>query len=82
MRHCERWHQAVPSIGVARWHGMRYSQEDGRWILKPIDISAVTDEERAQWDMPTLEETSRMLEQWDQTAAEKAGKTTVSSNEK
>ena len=70
------------SIGEGRWYGTRYSQEDGRWILKPIDISAVTDEERAQWDMPTLEETSRMLEQWNQAAAEKVGKTTVSSIEK
>ena len=70
------------SIGEGRWYGTRYLQEDGSWILKPIDISAETDEERAQWDMPTLEETFRMLEQWNQAAAEKAGKTAVSSNEK
>jgi hypothetical protein len=51
----DRWlmHQGQPQK-----YGTQYRAEAGAWTLWKVDPST-TDEERARWDVPTLEEAKR-----------------------
>jgi tetratricopeptide (TPR) repeat protein len=44
----------LQSVGEPQIYGTQFRKVDGRWTLDPIDESAVTDEERALWDVPPL----------------------------
>jgi hypothetical protein len=47
------------SIGKPQIYGTQFKKIEGVWHLEPIDETAVTDEERAKWNVPTLAEAKR-----------------------
>jgi hypothetical protein len=47
------------SIGKPQIYGTQFKQIDGVWQLEPVDESAVTDEERAKWNVPPLADAKR-----------------------
>jgi hypothetical protein len=47
--------------GKPQLYGTQYRKVDGRWQLYPVDL-AVTDEERAEWSVPSLAEARRQAE--------------------
>ena len=51
----------LQSIGKPQIYGTQYHRVDGVWTLQPIDENAVTDEERARWDVPELAESKRRV---------------------
>jgi hypothetical protein len=48
--------------GKPQIYGTQYKMVDGKWILDTIDENAVTDEERARWEVPPLAEAKRRVE--------------------
>lgn len=50
------------SIGKPQIYGTQFRKIEGVWQLEPIDETAVTDEERAKWNVPTLAEAKRRAE--------------------
>jgi len=50
------------SVGEPQWYGTQYRKVDGKWQLSPIDESSVTDEDRIEWDVPTLENMRARIE--------------------
>ena len=51
------WSMDKPQI-----YGTQYHTIDGIWTIEPIDTTAVTDEERRKWHVPTLEEAWKRAE--------------------
>ncbi len=49
----------LQSIGQPQWYGTQFWQVDGVWTIEPIDTTAVTDADRRELHVPTLEETRR-----------------------
>lgn len=47
--------------GKPQLYGTQFKKVDGRWILWEVD-PAITDEERARWNVPPLEEQKKKLE--------------------
>lgn len=47
--------------GKPQLYGTQFKKVDGRWILWEVD-PAITDEERARWNVPPLEEQRKKLE--------------------
>ena len=50
------------SIGKPQWYGTQPHKIDGKWTIDPIDTTAVTDEDRRQWNVPSLAEARRNAE--------------------
>jgi len=50
------------NVGEPQWYGTQYRRVEGTWQLSPIDVSKVTDEERIEWDVPTLKEMKARIE--------------------
>ena len=48
--------------GKPQIYGTQYRMVDGKWILDTIDETALTDEERARWEVPPLAEAKRRVE--------------------
>ena len=44
----------LQNIGKPQIYGTQFRKVDGKWTLEPIDETAVTDEERAEWGVPPL----------------------------
>lgn len=47
--------------GKPQLYGTQFKKVDGRWILWEVDPT-ITDEERARWNVPSLEEARKKLE--------------------
>lgn len=46
-----------------QWYGTQFTVDDsGRWILYDVEPDVVTDEQRAEWSVPSLEETKARVE--------------------
>jgi len=58
------------SLDRPQIYGTQYRMEDGVVVLAPIDETAVTDQERREWDVPTLAETRASLAARNQAAAD------------
>jgi tetratricopeptide (TPR) repeat protein len=54
----DRW---LMNQGKPQHYGTQYKKVNGRWILWDVDPS-VTDEERIQWEVPTLAEARKRVE--------------------
>lgn len=54
--------RSLMNQGKPQRYGTQYKKVDGKWILWEVD-PAVTDEERAEWDTPSLAEARQRLEQ-------------------
>ena len=52
------WH-----IGKPQWYGTQLHMIDGKWTIDPIDTTAVTDEDRSDWQVPSLAEARRRAAQ-------------------
>jgi hypothetical protein len=52
------WH-----IGEPQWYGTQFIQIDGLWTIDPIDTTMITDEERLEWNVPTLFEARQRVRQ-------------------
>jgi hypothetical protein len=50
------------SLGKPQHYGTRYKRVDGRMVLWEVDPT-VTDEERAEWEVPTLADARRRAEE-------------------
>lgn len=50
------------SRGEPQWYGTQRQLKDGRVVLCPLDLDAVTDEDRRAMGLPTLEERFQELE--------------------
>lgn len=50
------------SLGKPQIYGTQFCRVDGVWRLKPIDVSAVTDQDRAKWGLPPLAELKRRVD--------------------
>jgi tetratricopeptide (TPR) repeat protein len=44
------------STGKPQWYGTQFQIIDDKWTIDPIDTTQVTDEERAEWHVPSLKE--------------------------
>jgi hypothetical protein len=51
--------------GTPQRYGTQYDYVDGRWVLWEVDPT-VTDEERAEWNVPSLEEARRHARRWNE----------------
>ena len=51
------WDRYMQHLGRPQWYGTQYARgDDGRWVISPVDPSAVTDDMRRKLAVPTLEE--------------------------
>jgi hypothetical protein len=51
------WDRLMLRFEQPQWYGTQYVMDDaGEWILYSVDPDAVTDEQRAAWSVPSLEE--------------------------
>jgi hypothetical protein len=50
------------SVDKPQIYGTQYHIIDGKWTIEPIDTTAVTDDERQKWHVPTLEEARKRAE--------------------
>jgi len=51
------WDRLMLRYEQPQWYGTQYvMDESGRWVLYEVHPTAVTDEQRAAWSVPTLEE--------------------------
>jgi hypothetical protein len=53
--------RSLMNQGKPQHYGTQYRKADGKWILWQVD-PAVTDEERAEWDVPALAEARKRAE--------------------
>lgn len=52
------------STGKPQWYGTQFQiQQNGTWILQPLDTTAVSDDERILLNVPTILETLKSLEE-------------------
>jgi tetratricopeptide (TPR) repeat protein len=59
------------SVGKPQIYGTQYVEKDGKWSMGLFDENAVTDEERAKWGVPALEEVKKELERLNKEAESK-----------
>lgn len=50
------WDRLMMRLGQPQWYGTQFvkDKDSGRWVLYRIDESLVTDEQRAEWQVPPL----------------------------
>ncbi|HEX6994543.1 MAG TPA: hypothetical protein VF339_10405 [Gammaproteobacteria bacterium] len=57
------WDRLMVRSGQPQWYGTQYVRDDeGKWVLYEVDPDAVTDEQRAEWSVPSLEESRNRAE--------------------
>ena len=57
------WDRLMVRFAQPQWYGTQYVRDDeGRWVLYEVDPNAVTDEQRAEWTVPSLEESRNRAE--------------------
>jgi hypothetical protein len=58
------WDRLMLRYEQPQWYGTQYVRdESGRWVLHEVDPDAVTDEQRAAWSVPSLEESQARVAQ-------------------
>lgn len=58
------WDRLLVRFGQPQWYGTQYVRDDeGKWVLYEVDPDAVTDEQRAERSVPSLEESLKRVEQ-------------------
>ncbi len=51
------WDRLMSRFDQPQWYGTQYVTDDsGQWVLYPVEPDAITDEQRAEWSVPSLEE--------------------------
>lgn len=51
------WDRLMLNLEQPQWYGTQYVRDEaGRWLLYRVHPDAVTDEQRAAWSVPSLEE--------------------------
>jgi hypothetical protein len=51
------WDRLLSRFDQPQWYGTQYVMDDtGNWVLYPVEPDAVTDEQRAEWSVPSLED--------------------------
>ena len=57
------WDRLMLRFEQPQWYGTQYVMDDsGRWVLYEVQPDAVTDEQRTEWSVPSLEEAQARAE--------------------
>lgn len=58
------WDRMMTTLHKPQWYGTQYTRDaNGKWVLFPIDESAVTDAQRIELAAPTLAQAKRRVEE-------------------
>ena len=58
------WDRLMSRFDQPQWYGTQYVRDEaGRWALYPVNPDAVTDEQRAAWSVPSLDEARGRVDQ-------------------
>jgi hypothetical protein len=51
------WDRLMLRFEQPQWYGTQYAQDEAaRWVLYEVDSDVITDEQRAAWSVPSLDE--------------------------
>lgn len=57
------WDRLMMYFEQPQWYGTQFTVDDaGKWILYDVEPDVVTDEQRAEWSVPSLEEAKARVE--------------------
>src|SRR5690606_8278921 len=57
------WDRLMLQFEQPQWYGTQYVRDDsGKWVLYQVDPDAVTDDQRAEWSVPSLQESGERAE--------------------
>ena len=57
------WDRMMTTMNKPQWYGTQYTRNaDGKWLLLPMDETAVTDAQRTELAAPTLAEAKKRVE--------------------
>lgn len=63
---CATQDRYLHSIGKPQIWGTQFRFDSGRWTMEPMDTTAVTDIDRAKWNVPSLAEARSQCDQYNQ----------------
>jgi hypothetical protein len=57
------WDRLLQRFEQPQWYGTQYVRDNtNKWVLYPVQPDVVTDEQRAEWSVPSLEEAQSRVE--------------------
>ncbi|RUO25567.1 hypothetical protein CWE09_02200 [Aliidiomarina minuta] len=57
------WDRLMMYFEQPQWYGTQFSVDDaGNWVLYDVEADIITDEQRAEWSVPSLEEAKARAE--------------------
>lgn len=58
------WDRLLLRLDQPQWYGTQYIPDDsGNWVLYPVHPDAVTDDQRAEWSVPSLAEAEARVDE-------------------